>query len=146
DPAGYALSAAAYRGEAGAGRAASALVVGVRSIGTSLSAAVAAALHAGPGITIRPRGEPGDRRVAATPALAAHCRGRLAAGGDVLLVDEGPGATGETLAAVADWLASLGVARERLVVFPSRERGMPLAPEPRQAWFEAVRKFAPPPD
>ena len=146
DPAGYALAAAAYGREAGAGRAASALVVGVRSIGTSLSAAVAAALHAAPGITVRPRGEPGDRRVVATPALAAYCRGRLASGCDVLVVDEGPGATGETLAVVAGWLASLGVGRERLVVLPSRAHGMPLAPEPRQAWFESIRKFAPPPD
>lgn len=146
DPAGYAVSAAAYGEEAGRGRAGSALVVGVRSIGTSLSAAVAAALRAPAGITVRPRGEPGGRRVVATPALTAHCRGQLMAGGDVLVVDEGPGATGETLAAVADWLASLGVGRERLVVFPSRAHGMPLAPEHRQAWFRAARKFAPPPD
>lgn len=146
DPAGYAAAAAAYGREAGPGRAANALVVGVRSIGTSLSAAVAAALRARAGVTIRPRGSPGGRRVVATPALAAHCRARLAEGGDVLLVDEGPGATGETLAVVADWLASLGVGRERLVLIPSRAHGMPLAPEHRRAWFEAARKFAPPPD
>lgn len=146
DPAGYAAAAAAYRREVGPSRAANALVIGVRSIGTSLSAAVAAALNAPAGVTVRPRGGPGCRRIVAAPALAAVCHSRLAAGADVLVVDEGPGATGETLAAVADWLASLGVARERLVLFPSRADGMPLAPEHRRAWFAAARKFAPPPD
>src|SRR5690606_30974717 len=146
DPAGYAAAAAAYARQAGADRAARALVVGIRSIGTSLSAAVAAALGTEARIVVRPRGPVGARRVVATRALVAHCLRRLAGGGDVLVVDEGPGATGETLATVAEWLASVGVAAKRLVVLPSRTRGMPLAPASRQEWFETVRKFAPPPE
>jgi hypothetical protein len=146
DPAGYAAAAAAYARAAGAARAARAIVIGIRSIGTSLSAVVAAALGAPAGVSIRPRGPVGSRRIIATPALEARLTRWLGRGGDVLLVDEGPGATGETLAAAAAWLATLGVGAERLVVLPSRPYGMPLAPADRRAWFGATRKFAPPPD
>ena len=146
DPAGYAAAATAYARQAGAARAARAIVIGIRSIGTSLSAVVAAALGATAGASIRPRGPVGSRRILASAALEAQLTRWLGSGGDVLLVDEGPGATGETLAVAADWLATLGVARERLVIFPSRPHGMPLAPPDRRAWFEATRKYAPPPD
>ena len=146
DPAAYAAAAAAYARAAGAARAARAVVIGIRSIGTSLSAVVAAALSAPAGASIRPRGPVGSRRILATAALEAQLTRWLGRGGDVLLVDEGPGATGETLAVAAAWLAALGVGRERLVILPSRPHGMPLAPADRRAWFEATRKFPPPPD
>jgi hypothetical protein len=81
--------------------------------------------------------------VAAAPALEAHLAGRLAPESDVLIVDEGPGATGESFAAVAAWLRQLGVADRRMVLFPSRTWGMPLAPAERQTWFAAARKYAP---
>lgn len=74
-------------------RPARAVVVGVRSIGTSLSAVAAAALEAS-GVacrsyTVRPRGHAFDRTLALDGALAAA----LAADPDALAVvcDEGPG-------------------------------------------------------
>lgn len=146
DPAGYAAAARAYAAEAGAGRAGRAVVVGVRSIGTSLSAVVAAAVGSGRSFTVRPRGETGGRHVAADGALEARLAALLADGGDVLVVDEGPGATGETLRCVAGWLRARGVAEERIVLLPSHTGGMSLAPEERRAWFAGARTFPPPPD
>src|SRR5581483_1299155 len=143
DPAGYAQAAARYRQDVGAGQAARALVVGVRSVGTSLSAVVAAAIGTRRTITIRPRGSTGRRRIAADPALLACVRRALAGDGDVLVVDEGPGATGETLACVAAWLRTAGAAGERIVLLPSRTWGMPLAPPERRQWFAGARKYQP---
>ena len=146
NPAGYAQAAGRYRRDVGEAQAARALVVGIRSIGTSLAAVVAAATGAGWTITVRPRGRTGDRHVAAGEALVARARQALACGGDVLVVDEGPGATGETLASVVAWLRRLGVGDERIVLFPSRTWGMPLAPPERQVWFARARKYELPRD
>jgi len=55
DPAAYAISAARYADDVGRPRAARAGVVGVRSIGTSLSAVVVAALETTRTVTVRPR-------------------------------------------------------------------------------------------
>ncbi len=146
DPAAYAGAASCYRDDAGAARAARALVVGVRSIGTSLSAVVAAAVGARRTITVRPRGSTGGRHVAADDALLACVRRALARGSDVLVVDEGPGATGETLACVADWLRAAGAGAAQIVLLPSRTWGMPLAPPARRQWFAAARKYELPGD
>jgi len=143
NPAGYVAAARCYVRDVGVERAARALVVGVRSIGTSLSAAVAAAVGSDRTITVRPRGETGGRRVVAGEDLARYAESLLAGGGDALIVDEGPGATGETLARVAQWLERVGAAPERIVVFPSRTWGMPLAPSERQAWFARAWKYGP---
>lgn len=144
DPRAYARAAASYRAEAGPAHAARAVVLGVRSIGTSLSAVVAAAVGSAATATVRPRGPSGERLVRAGHAFVARLSSWLGAGGDVLLVDEGPGATGETFAAVAAWLRELGVEERRIVLFPSRGWGMPLAPPERVAWFERTRKYPPP--
>jgi hypothetical protein len=96
-------------------------VIGIRTIGTALSAAVAAALRArGVGAescTVRPRGHPFDRELALTPRMRAWLCDR--ARGWFAVVDEGPGISGSSFAAVARLLATLGVADERIVLFPS---------------------------
>jgi hypothetical protein len=146
DPAGYAAAAREYTAAVGARYARRAVVLGVRSIGTSLSAVLAQALGAAPGFTLRPRGASGHKAVAASDTYVARLLEAAGAGGDVLIVDEGPGATGETFDCIAAWLRSLGVSDERIVLFGSRTWGMPLAPAARQAWFHAARKYAPPAD
>ena len=92
------------------------LVVGIRSIGTTLSAVVTSALRAcglrARRITVRPKGRPSERRLRVR-AL------RPAAFG--LIVDEGPGPSGSSVLAVADALARAGI--ERIHVFPGHERG-----------------------
>lgn len=145
DPIGYAHAARRHRHAVGAERAARSIVIGVRSIGTTLSALVAAALGTERSITVRPRGESGARQIFAVADLTDLLGAWLAEGAEVLIVDEGPGATGETLDVVASWVRSLGVVDERIVLFPSRTWGMPLAPERRRVWFERARKAALPP-
>lgn len=92
------------------------LVVGIRSIGTTLSAVVQAALRArgvrARRITVRPKGRPPERRLrlgAIRPAAWA------------LIVDEGPGLTGSSVPAVANALERAGI--ERIHVFPGHEDG-----------------------
>lgn len=143
-PIGYSDAARAYRAEVGHARASRAVVLGVRSIGTSLSAVVAAELGSTRTLTVRPRGETGARRVAADGAFTARLTRWAARGADVLVVDEGPGATGETLQAVAGWLRTIGVPEERVALFPSHVWGMPLAPEARRRWFYRSWKHTPP--
>jgi hypothetical protein len=98
-----------------------AVCVGVRSIGTSLSAVVAAALDASAVPvrlwSVRPRGHPFDREV----RLAESLRMALAAdaaSAHYLLVDEGPGISGSSLTAVAAALSALGIPDDRIVLFP----------------------------
>jgi hypothetical protein len=95
--------------------------IGVRAIGTSLSAAVSAALERRGcrvrSCTVRPRGHPFDR----TLALDARLEQWLVAEPDTLflVVDEGPGLSGSSFAAVASALTRIGVADERIVFLPS---------------------------
>ena len=95
--------------------------LGIRSIGTALSAIVAASLEdqgcSVVSYTIRPRGHPFDRR----PVLGSVLRARLAASRDAvfLLVDEGPGISGSSLAGTAEVLASLDIPDERILMVPS---------------------------
>ena len=97
------------------------VVVGIRSIGTTLSAAVARALECpAESVTVRPHGHPFDRRVELRPELRAWLAER-AASAWFLLVDEGPGISGSSFAAVADALSACGVPDERIVFFPSYE-------------------------
>ena len=146
DPAAYAHSARRYAREAGAERAARAVVLGIRSIGTSLSAVAAAALRTDRTVTLRPRGPSGGRRVEVDLDLAARLESWFADGGDVLVVDEGPGSTGETFWCVRQWLRSMRVDGGRIVLLPSGSGGMPLAPAERRDWFASARRFAPAPN
>lgn len=108
-------------------------VVGVRSIGTSLSAMVAAAAgHTVPPVTVRPGGHPFARTVGPEPALRQLVAG-APAGATFAIVGEGPRLAGSSFAAVAEALEREGVPEERLRFFPSH-----LGP-PGPAASEAVR-------
>jgi hypothetical protein len=101
---------------------ASVVVVGIRSIGTSLSAVVAAALASSCDVatfTVRPGGHPFDRRLVLDEDLASRWGAAAALGATFAIVDEGPGLSGSSFAAVVDALSGLGVAAERIVLFPS---------------------------
>jgi hypothetical protein len=92
------------------------VVVGVRSIGTSLSAVVAARL-ASLGwrvrrATVRPAGHPFQRRV----RLRGSVRGMLG-----LVVDEGPGLSGSSMIATASALMAAGA--ERVALLPGHRNG-----------------------
>lgn len=106
-----------YRAE----RPAAATVIGIRSIGTSLSGAVAGTLAElgceTRSFSVRPRGHPFDRRIAATPEFEAEVRRWSHSW--FAVADEGPGLSGSSFASVAAWLSSLGIPDGRVVFFPS---------------------------
>jgi len=96
--------------------------LGIRSIGTSLSAVVCAALEDRgcrvQSCTVRCTGHPFDRRLTLDPAWEGCWR--AAARGHFLIVDEGPGLSGSSSCSVAQKLADLGVPDDRIILFPSR--------------------------
>jgi hypothetical protein len=112
-------------------------VVGIRSIGTTLAALVAAALRAPPPITVRPFGEPFARQVELPPELIdehAH----------YVIVDEGPGLSGSSFGSVADWLEDRGVPLERIAFLPSHggDPGPEAGARHRNRWSRAQRVAA----
>jgi hypothetical protein len=112
-------------------------VIGIRSIGTTLGAVVAAALDAPKAITVRPFGDPFARRVELPDAIIdrdAH----------YLIVDEGPGLSGSSFGGVADWLEHRGVPLERIAFLPSHagEPGPQASARHRRRWRDAQRSPA----
>lgn len=114
-------------------------LIGIRSIGAGLAALVAAALDAKPPVTVRPTGHPFRRKVSVGPTLTAE----LAADRDApyAIVDEGPGLSGSSFGAVADWLEACGIAPHRIHVFPSHggDLGSQASALHRERWA-AVRR------
>jgi hypothetical protein len=114
-------------------------VIGIRSIGVGLAALVAAALEAPPPVSVRPVGAPFRREIKIGPALAAALTADLER--PFAIVDEGPGLSGSSFGAVADWLEERGVGRERIHFFPGHDG--PLGPqaslEHRRRWQDAAR-------
>ena len=144
-PEGYAFYAVYPEAFAEAARelvlSAPARVIGIRSIGASLGAIVAAALDSPPAITIRPIGDPFDRSIAIAPDLEADL---LAGPAHFVIVDEGPGLSGSSFGAVADWLECRGVPLDRIAFLCSHSG----APGPqalhrhRDRWSKAQRVVA----
>jgi hypothetical protein len=96
--------------------------IGLRSIGVSLGAVVAATLSAS-GVAVRsfalrPRGHPFDRGLVLSAQLERELRG-AAEDAFVAIVDEGPGLSGSSLTGVARAMGDMGVPDERIVLFPS---------------------------
>ncbi len=108
-------------------------VIGLRSIGTTLAAMVAAGagMSAGVGmsdradapspVTVRPVGHPFARDLALGAALDTEF-GR-ATGAEIAVADEGPGLSGSSMAAVVAHLTRLGHAPERIHLFPGHANG-----------------------
>jgi hypothetical protein len=115
-------------------------VIGVRSIGTSLSAAVAVVLKAANvphcRYTVRPNGPPFERQIELPKHLSSH--------DSVLVVDEGPGLSGSTFYAAARALRARGVAASKQVYFcaHSEPPGKMASPEISEFWRQAERYVA----
>ncbi|MGH2411138.1 MAG: hypothetical protein ACRDGS_12315 [Chloroflexota bacterium] len=96
------------------------VVVGVRSIGTSLSAAVSAGLRLGgcPVVrhTVRPTGDPFQRELVPDRSLMDHWQQAAASGAQFVAVDEGPGLSGSSLAAVVQAFLRAGAMAERVTI------------------------------
>src|SRR3972149_2343579 len=97
-----------------------AVCIGLRSIGTSLSAVVAATLEDRGcrvrSFTFRPKGHPFRRKARLTQQLEGALK-RL--GKPFLIVDEGPGLSGTSFASAAKKIRSLGFKDEDIFFFPS---------------------------
>jgi hypothetical protein len=109
-------------------------VIGIRSIGTTLGAMVAAALDARPAITVRPFGDPFQRQ------LNLPCEA-IEPDAHYVIVDEGPGLSGSSFGAVADSLEARGVPLDRIAFIPSHagESGPRASDAHRQRWRRAQR-------
>jgi hypothetical protein len=111
------------------------LVVGVRSIGTTLSAVVAQAIRAQRFAvrrrTVRPDGEPFERRLDEKLPKAAFG----------IVVDEGPGLSGSSMLAVADAMTRAGVGEVSLIHAHDRGPG-PRATESAQRSWGSLRRYA----
>lgn len=114
-----------------------AVCIGLRSIGTSLSAVVAATLEDKGcrvrSFTFRPKGHPFRRKARLTQQLEAALQ-RL--GKPFLIVDEGPGLSGTSFACAAKKISSLGVKDEDIIFFPSwnPDASSFLSAEAREIW------------
>jgi hypothetical protein len=88
-------------------------VIGIRSIGTTLSAVTAAALRLrgmrSSRTTVRPHGHPYNRRTLFSGTQRAWLRELMARGAAFLVVDEGPGLSGSSFLSVAEALEEAGV-------------------------------------
>ncbi|MCZ4091311.1 hypothetical protein [Sinorhizobium psoraleae] len=121
------------------GLTANATVIGIRSIGTSLSAVVAATIGATGPVTLRPTGPPFQRRVTVASRLSRWLLRDPAA--DFAIVDEGPGLSGSSFGSIADWLHDHGVDDKRIHFFPGHkgELGPESSCRHRQRWVASPR-------
>ncbi len=117
-------------------------VIGTRSIGTTLAAIVAAALGAPAPATVRPIGHPFHRELSLDHALEAEFRSERSA--SFAIVDEGPGLSGSSFAAVARRLSEAGVFAAQIHLFPSHggSPGPQAGNEARAVWARHPRHVA----
>ncbi len=103
-------------------------VMGIRSIGVTLSAVLVAALRhrgcAADRLSVRPEGHPYERKLALTAPQKAWVERHR--DGQFMVVDEGPGLSGSSFLAVAEALAESGIPSQRILLIGSRQ------PDPAQ--------------
>jgi len=102
-----------------------AAVIGIRSIGTTLSAVVKAALemqgtHA-ERTTVRPSGHPYDRHTEFSAAQLQWLRTMHSRHAAFFVVDEGPGMSGSSFLSVGDALLAAGIPRSSITFLGSRD-------------------------
>jgi hypothetical protein len=135
-PETFGAAAAALAGHAPA------LIVGIRTIGTTLAAAVAGVFSRRKApLTVRPVGHPFDRQLAlgveATRALTLARR-------LVAVVDEGPGLSGSSFGSVLDALEEAGVPETSVRLFPSHlTLGARASERTRTRWERLARHWVP---
>ena len=124
-------------------RPSSCVVIGIRSIGASLSTVVAEAVHAVWRFTVRPRGHPFERELRLGAGLEQRVRAH--AGDWFLIVDEGPGLSGSSFISVATKLEELGVVPETdSAVSQPRSRARTLRSERARVNWRRYRRYVEP--
>jgi hypothetical protein len=102
----------------------SAVCIGIRSIGTSLSALIAATLQKCgwqiESFTIRPRGHP----FAKTTKLSSKLKKKILEwkNSKFLIIDEGPELSGSTMTCVAKELVNIGIKKNDIFFFPASNK------------------------
>ncbi len=145
----YALEPFHYADAVRAWRRGPAFVVGIRSIGTVLSAVCTAALDCDR-MTVRPTGHPYDRELRLTPEQTAIIHANAERDAQFFIVDEGPGLSGSSFLATAEALERAGVSRARIVLIGSHDcdGGKLVARDAQVRWrcykFVAVPRTPPP--
>jgi len=101
------------------------LVVGIRTIGTTLSAVAAAGAMKRDlqvaRITVRPTGHPYNRTTHFRPEHLSFIHDYARRGAEFVVVDEGPGMSGSSFLSVGDALLAAGVPRQNIHFFCSRQ-------------------------
>lgn len=102
-----------------------AFVVGIRTIGTTLSAVVCAKLSqlgtSAERTTVRPTGHPYDRTCTFSVQQRESISQALHLGAQFFVCDEGPGRSGSSLLSVAEALECEGIPTDRIVMMCSHE-------------------------
>jgi hypothetical protein len=95
-------------------------VVGIRSIGTTLSAVVTAEERRrgikAERITVRPEGHPYNRQTNLSPAQLEFVRRHAERASRILVVDEGPGLSGSSFLSTAEALQAAGVSSRQITL------------------------------
>jgi len=114
-------------------------VIGIRGIGTGLAGVVAACLGTEALCTVRPGGHPFQRTLALSPERSTRLAEEARAGWRFAVVDEGPGMSGSSFGAVADFLEAHGAPPEAVTFFPSHAGalGPQAQPRHRERWARA---------
>ncbi|MGC2694205.1 MAG: hypothetical protein WA738_00285 [Candidatus Angelobacter sp.] len=101
------------------------VIVGIRSIGATLSAVTAAAIALRGAqvqrITVRPTGHPYNRRTEFSAQQLTLIKSSAPVDSAFLIVDEGPGLSGSSLLSVAEALEKAGVARKKIILLCGHE-------------------------
>jgi hypothetical protein len=96
------------------------VVIGIRTIGTTLSAVAAAAARLRGlnvrRITVRPNGHPYDRQTEFSSQQVATIHDAISHNAAFLIVDEGPGLSGSSFLSVAEALERAGAPREKIIL------------------------------
>jgi len=99
-------------------------VIGIRSIGTTLSAIATATCsqrgRSAERITVRPTGHAYNRSLQFTSPQLEWVRRQNTVSADFLVVDEGPGRSGSSFLSVAEALVAQGVSPDRILFLGSR--------------------------
>ncbi len=100
-------------------------IIGIRSIGSTLSAIVRAALRASgipaERITVRPTGHPYQRETRFSEVQVLWLRQMADQDASFLIVDEGPGRSGSSFLSVAEALERVGVPDEKITLIGSHQ-------------------------
>jgi hypothetical protein len=141
-PEQYCFSALQWLKDHAESKSTSAIVIGIRSIGTSLSALVSTVLEAAglkaKRFTTRPIGHPFEREAILQSSQLADAK-------YALIVDEGPGISGSSMAAVVKALLAEGMTHNHISLFPGHggEPGPSASEQARSIWSSTARYFTP---